>query len=286
MILSFHPCFDGDIQIILGDRSLDSAILKRISEADAIILPQACPQNLYEVCVGSGAHVFPNYNVRVRYPGKIGQARMFRDHGLPHPKTFAWESVAQFNQACPDSKHILPHKFPFLIKEDGRHEAEGIFFIEDRAGLRLALDGLALRETSGPRGFVTQDYVSCGGNVLRAVIVGARVLTYWKRASQPGQRITTISRGALIDPDWRPELQEEGKIQARALAEKTGINLAAVDVVFSAAEKEPEPFFLEINYYFGRRGLGGTEGYYALLYEAVREWLTGAGIDPRSVRPV
>jgi len=286
MILSFHPCFDGDIQIILGDRSLDAAILRRISKADAIILPQTCPQNLYEACAGSGAHVFPNYDARIRYPGKIGQARMFRDQGLSHPKTLAWESVARFNQACADSRHIPPHEFPFLIKEDRRHEAEGIFFIEDRAGLRLALDGLALGETSGARGFVTQDYVSCGGNVLRGVVIGTRVLTYWKRPTQPGQRITTISRGAVVDPAWRPDLQERGAMAAALLSEKTGINLGAIDIVFPMSDKDPEPLFLEINYYFGRRGLGGTEAYYGMLYQAIQHWLTEAGIDPRSVTPV
>jgi len=39
---------------------------------------------------------------------------------------------------------------------------------------------------------------------------------------------------------------------------------------------------LEINYYFGRRGLGGTINYYRLLYKAVQDWLEEAGFDPES----
>jgi len=132
-------------------------------------------------------------------------------------------------------------------------------------------------------GFVTQEYVPCGGNVLRAVVMGKRVITYWKRPCKPGQEITTISRGAIVDHDWQPDLQEKGKVQALILSDKTGINLAAIDFVFPLTEKDPNPLILEINYYFGRRGLGGTENYYSLLYEAIQDWLEQVGLDPESV---
>jgi len=285
MILSLHPCLDADIQIVLGDRPLDSAIRDAIRKADAIILPQACTQALYEVCLASAARVFPNYDARVRYPGKIGQARMFRDLRLRHPRTWSWESVKEFRDAHPETVDIA-HVMPFLIKEDRRHEAEGIFWVEDREGLSQALNDLSRREQPDRRGFVTQEVIPCEGNVLRAVIVGKRVITYWKRPRQPGQLITTISRGALIDPDWRPDLQEKGRGSARELMAKTGINLAAVDFVFPVHEKNPEPLFLEINYYFGRRGLGGTETYYRLLHETIQEWLRELGVSPGSIKLV
>jgi len=173
---------------------------------------------------------------------------------------------------------------PFFIKEDRRHEAEGIFWVENREGLREALNDLIRREKPGSRGFVTQEVIPCEGNVLRAVIVGKYVITYWKRPREPGQQITTISRGAVIDPDWRPDLQNKGRVSAGELQAKTGINLAAVDFVFPMDEINSEPLFLEINYYFGRRGLGGTETYYRLLHEAVQEWVRELGRDPESVR--
>ncbi|MCP4666156.1 MAG: hypothetical protein GY849_07295 [Deltaproteobacteria bacterium] len=109
-------------------------------------------------------------------------------------------------------------------------------------------------------------------------------MTYWKRPGKPGQRITTIRRGAVIDHHWRQDLQEKGKAETQALSGQTGINLAAVDFVFPLNEKDPDPFFLEINYYFGRRGLGGTERYYELLYQALQEWLAEAGFDPKSIQ--
>ena len=32
---------------------------------------------------------------------------------------------------------------------------------------------------------------------------------------------------------------------------------------------------LEINYFFGRKGLGGSEAYYKILHEEIRTWLDG-----------
>jgi ribosomal protein S6--L-glutamate ligase len=147
----------------------------------------------------------------------------------------------------------------------------------------MAFDYLGRRERSGLPGFVSQEFIPSEGNVLRAVIIGKSVITYWKRPSRPGRVITTISRNAMIDHHWRPDLQEKGRKQALSLSEKTGINLAAIDFVFPVADDDPAPFFLEINYFFGRRGLGGSEDYYRLLYQAVRDWLAENGLDPEPV---
>ena len=114
--------------------------------------------------------------------------------------------------------------------------------------------------------------------------MGKKITTYWKRPSRPGQIITTIRRGAVVDHQWRPDLQKRGRIAARKLTAQTGINMAAVDFLYANSEKDPEPYFLEINYYFGRKGLGGSERYYELLYQAIRDWLREGGLNPDDVR--
>ena len=285
MILSFHPCFDADVQIILGSRPLDSGDLKLIRKAKAIILPQALKADLHEACSKSDAVLFPHYKIRFIYPGKIGQSLMFRDFGYPHPQTLRWSTVQEFKKRHPGAESF-PHKLPFVIKDDRSHEAEGICLVEDRHSLSKALTRLQHRESSGLSVFITQAYVASNGNVLRTVIIGKRFTTYWKRPSRPGQIITTISHGAIIDHHWRQDLQEKGKKQACALSKTTGINVAAVDFVFDLPDKDPEPLFLEINYYFGRRGLGGSEKYYNLLYQAIQDWLAEVGLNPSSVRLV
>jgi ribosomal protein S6--L-glutamate ligase len=282
MILSFHPCFDTDVQVILGDRRLDSADLQLIRDAKAIILPQTCLKELYDACSASSSAVFPSYEMRFKYPGKMGQSILFKDFGFLHPETLRWRTAEEFKKAYPASKEF-PHGLPFFIKDDKSHEADGVFLVKDMPSLSMAFDYLGRRERSGLPGFVSQEFIPSEGNVLRAVIIGKSVITYWKRPSRPGRVITTISRNAMIDHHWRPDLQEKGRKQVLSLSGKTGINLAAVDFVFSIADKDPEPFFLEINYYFGRRGLGGTEKYYRLLYEAIQYWLEEVGLDPKSV---
>ena len=281
MILSFHPCFTADHQIILGSRSLNEEDRRLIRSAHAVILPQGRAEGVFHDCQDSKTPMFPNYDMRQAYPGKVGQSRLFQKFQLPHPRTFRWERVDALKKAPKP-----PHEFPFVVKDDRSHEAQGVFMVKNSDSLKTALGFLALKEGVENKGLVSQDFVASGGNVLRAVIMGNRILTYWKRPANPGQLITTISKGALIDHGWRPDLQEKGKNQARLLAKRTGINLAAVDFVFSLSKKDPGPLFLEINYYFGRRGLGGMDAYYRLLFQAIQDWIKGIGLDPETVELV
>jgi len=279
MILSFHPCLVADAQIILGDRALNPEDLSLISRADAIILPQGCSHALYRACRNSRASLFPDYGARFQYPGKVGQGRLFQEMNWAHPETGIWPSVEEWKNSCRQTG-ALPHRTPFLLKANGSHEGEGIFVIRDAAALEAALTSLRLFERSGSYGFISQELIPSDGNVLRAVVMGKRVTTYWKRAKSPAEIITTISKGAWLDEEWKPDLQEKGESEARRFSEESGINLAAMDFAFPFADPDPKPLILEINYYFGRRGLGGSLRYYRLLYEAVREWLADRGFDP------
>jgi ribosomal protein S6--L-glutamate ligase len=283
MILSFHPCFDADVQIVLGDRNLCSRDLKLIGKAEAVILPQGCPFRLYRACSCSDAHLFPNYEARFNYPGKIGQSLLFEKLKCRYPETLRWPTVQAFKEAHGNFE-IPPHALPFLIKSDRGHEGEGIYLVKDENSLKTALERLSLMEKPEHSGFVTQAFVPSEGNVLRAVILGNRVETYWKRPVQAGSVITTVSRGARTDSLWRPRLQEKGAVEARAFSDSSGVNLAAVDFVFPLSEPDPEAYFLEVNYYFARRGLGGSLSYYKMLYDAIRGWLTEVNVDPGSLK--
>ena len=285
MILSLHPCIVADIQIILGDRTLNSEDLDLIREADAIILPQSCSFDLYKVCKDSSALTFPNYGIRFQYPGKVGQSLLFKELALPYPETIQWPSVKRFKTSYPRLGDI-PHGLPFLIKADRGHEGAGVYVITDQRDLEWSLKRLRRLEKEGISGFISQELIPSNGNVLRAVILGERTITYWKRTESHDKIIATISQGAKIEEGWRTDLQEKGKIQAQKLSRATDINLAAIDFVFPFDCPDPQPLFLEINYYFGRRGLGGSLNFYRLLFEAVQEWLKVNGLDPKSIELV
>ena len=99
MILSFNPVIDADVQIILGDRALHDRERALIQEAEAVVLPQGCPQELYESCAEAGTRHFPNYEMRFKYPGKTGQARLFEDFGFP---SVSIRSRSAFNTGVSD----------------------------------------------------------------------------------------------------------------------------------------------------------------------------------------
>jgi ribosomal protein S6--L-glutamate ligase len=84
-----------------------------------------------------------------------------------------------------------------------------------------------------------------------------------------------LAKGAIIDAQADPELQELAISETNAFCKKTKIDLAGFDFLFS---DEKEPFFLEINYFFGRRGLGGSEKYYQMLIEEITNWLNRKGL--------
>jgi ribosomal protein S6--L-glutamate ligase len=80
-----------------------------------------------------------------------------------------------------------------------------------------------------------------------------------------------VAQGGEVDAESDPGLQAAGRERVKHFCKLTGINLAAFDLVFSPDEEEP--VFLEINYTFGRTGLGGSEKFYGSLQEAVNRWL-------------
>jgi ribosomal protein S6--L-glutamate ligase len=284
MILSFHPCLVADHQVILGDRPLDRRDFSLISDAEVIILPQTCSLDLYNACAGTSALLFPHYAARFKYPGKVGQSRLFSETGCVHPRTCIWGGVEEWEDA--GSIEGFPHELPFLIKTNRGHEGEGVFLIEDQESLEASLEQLRLGEDIGSSGFISQELIPAEGNALRVVIMGREMISYWKRPGKPGRIISSLGRDARIDREWRRDLQEMGRAESEKIANMTGINLAALDFVFPLSEARPRPHILEINYYFGRRGLGGSERFYRLLYETVQQWLESKGIDPHPLRLV
>jgi ribosomal protein S6--L-glutamate ligase len=168
MILSFHPCFTGDNQIILGARKLKDEELGLIQKAQAIILPQSCSAELYQACRQSSALLFPCFDVRFQYPGKVGQALLFERLNLRYPLTRIWSNVDEFQRSC-RAPQAFPHALPFLIKTDQDHEGTGVFLIENQAMLKAGLERLA-----GSQPFISQDFIPAQGNVLRTIVIGPK----------------------------------------------------------------------------------------------------------------
>ncbi len=274
MILSFHPCFMGDKNILCAGRPPGPEELRAVKRADAVVLPQGCSRALYEIASSNCPHVFPNYRFRFNYPDKLGQIQLFRKKRLPHPNTHTYLSVRDFSASL-DNKPTLPFDFPFVFKFSWGGEGDTVFLIQSDQELKDVFKQTLMYEQSGHKGFLIQEYIH-SDRTLRIALIGGTMISYWRLQNREDHLGTSVSKGARIDPDADPELTTVAVKHLQGFCQKTGINLAAFDVIFSA-DNRTLPFFLEINYFFGRRGLGGSERYYQILETEIKRWLDRLG---------
>jgi ribosomal protein S6--L-glutamate ligase len=272
MILSFHPCFEADENGLCAGRLPDENDLARIRAADAVVLPQGCSQELYRMVSRNCARFFPDYTARFAYPGKLGQARLFRETGACHPDTMIFERFRDYLKFCQNHEH-LPFPYPFVLKMDWGGEGDNVHLIASAEELDRRIEQVKACEATGQRGFLIQRYVPSGFRSLRVVVVYQKTLSYWRSHDRPGCFCASLSKGARMDQDSDPGLQEMAVQAVSAFCVKTGINLAGFDVLFSSEDNPPAPLLLEINYFFGRQGIGGSEAYYALLVEQIHRWI-------------
>ncbi|MCF8068235.1 MAG: glutathione synthase [Desulfobacterales bacterium] len=274
MVLSFHTCFEADQNIICAGREPNADDLEAIRKADAVILPQGCRQDLYEMARENCEHVFPNYDARYKYPWKIGQAHLFEEMGVPHPRTIPFSSVDAPQTESGRTSLKIPFDLPFVFKFDWGGEGEGVFLVPTEIKFRKMLAVARQFEASGHRGFIIQEYIPCSNKNLRVTIVGDQFFSYWRVVDSKDDIFTANLRtGARIDRDSEPDFQKAAIESVKDFCKKTGINLAGFDFIFSEDDPKKTPLFLEINYFFGRKGLGGSEKYYEILVEEIYKWL-------------
>lgn len=266
--LSYNRCIETNNNRILRDDVPCAEDICAMRQADAIILPQGCRKSLYFAARRACPHVFPNYDVFFAFPDKTGQAALFKKMGVPHPQTLSFECVSHYSGIS------LPFPYPFVFKFGWGGEGNNVFLIQSAADLHQCLVKAAGYEQQGRRGFIVQEYVATGGLSLRVVVIGKDFYSYW-RSLDGGGFYTNLARGAVIDYESFPHLQEKAVAELRDFCVETGINLAGFDFLFDADDIEQNPLFLEINFCFRCRGLGGVDMYHRYLEKAVKAWLAG-----------
>ena len=274
MIVSFHPLFEADKNIICAGREPGADDLAAVKAAEAVILPQGCRQSLYEMARDNCRHVFPDYAIRFNYPGKIGQMRLFQKNGTAHPHAETYASLADFRRQYGDDLKDIAFELPYVFKFDWGGEGETVYLINSRKDLKTVLQNAADFERSGQKGFLLQEYVPTEGKTLRVVIIGRTLISYWRIQEDTDSFLSSVSRGARIDAALEPERQNVAKVFVKNLCNKTGINLAGFDVIFAPVKEYIKPLMLEINYFFGRRGLGGSDAFYEILKSEIDNWLS------------
>ncbi len=278
MILSFHPVIEADRNLIVAGRQPGEGDLGAIKQADAVIVSQGCSEALYRLARGNCAHVFPNLDVRFDYPGKCGQIELFGRLGISHPPTRCYDSVGAFR------RQRAAVEFPAVVKLDWGGQGETVFKVTHPGQLDETLNLVAGFEATGQQGFLIQQFIPGDQRALRVVVIGTTMLSYWRRQEISGCFGTSVAGGAAIDHEADPELQATGRAAALEFCKQTGLQLAGFDFIFSERSGHAgagEPLMLEINYYFGRTGLGGSGNYYRILEAEVDKWLAGLGLKRR-----
>ncbi len=275
MILSFHPIIEADRNIICAGREPDEEDLSAIRAADAVILPQGCRETLYRMARQNCPSIFPNLDVRFDYPGKRGQIRLFQRYALDHPETQAFDSTEAYGDRNPRIE------MPAVVKFDWGGQGDTVFKVTNEDELTSAIGKAKAHELTGQYGFLIQRFVDAGSRSLRVVVIGERLISYW-RTQVPGALFGTgVADGATIDHQSDPDLQQAAIDVARSFCHHTGLQLGGFDFIFDEAGNHARPdmpLALEINYYFGRTGLGGSDRYYELLQEETDTWLATLGL--------
>jgi ribosomal protein S6--L-glutamate ligase len=273
MIVSYHPLFEADRNITCAGREPNAEDLAVIRDAQAVILGQGCYQSLYEMARANCPNVFPNYEARFKYPGKFGQTILFRELNTNHPSTEIYSDIALFQKKYRNSPDQLTSRYPLVFKLDWGGEGETVYRATGTEDLQKLLTQFADFEKTGQSGFLLQEFVPSGDRSLRVVVIGQQIVSYWRIQQNRGAFHTSLNKGAVIDSKAEPALQQKAVAVVKKLCQKTGINLAGFDVIFSAEIDDPDPMLLEINYFFGRKGLGGSEAYYKILHQEIQTWL-------------
>jgi len=273
MILSFHPRVKGDVNLRLTLKGLFSdEEAKVIASCRAAIVTQSIKAHQYAACKEYCPNLFPDYTHRFGFEGKYGNIDLFRRFNAPHPETARYKSVEDFRFShFKNQEPIMP--YPLVLKGDRGGGGWAVFLVENERDLMMRLDILADESLHPTKRFIAQEYVPHGGTDLRVVVIGDTSHGYWRCQLKPGEFRNNVGRGAVINYDIDPELRDEGISCVEYFCSKSGINLAAFDVLFDRSQKTPKPLLSEINFLFGRKGLGGSPRFYKLLNEAVRRWI-------------
>lgn len=273
MIVSFHPCFEADLNRLCAGRPPNRQDRKAIQAARAVILPQGCDEALHRLARAHCPNVFPNWNARFDYPGKVGQIRLFRKTAVAHPRSYLFKNSAEYDTCNRYQPIQAVEPYPYVFKFNYGGEGASVFLVQSEAELDSMLQLGLQQEQNGWPGFLIQRYIPSGHRCLRVCVIGRRFTAYWRVQKNKKRFVASLSQGGAIDAVSDPHLRQEAIRATQAFCRQTGINLAGFDFIFHTRAKNPKPLFLEINYFFGRKGLGGSQAFYQILEKEIRAWI-------------
>jgi ribosomal protein S6--L-glutamate ligase len=259
-LVSFHHRIRLDCNLPPLSCLYDEETKRLVRGAKGVLMPKYLSPARYRAISKLANSHFPDLTGRFYYRGKATQIRLFRRLGIDHPETrlFPTPDAAIFGLETEGP----PLAYPFVVKGDSGGGGHAVFPAESEKDY---LDRLKLLPEDEP--VLAQRWVEHGGMDLRVVVVGSKVKSYFRVGG--GSFYNNVCRGAVIDYGLHPEKQAAGKSLALKVSKLAGIDMAGFDVMFP---EEGPPLLIEVNFFFGKKGLGGPEGFDELFLDAVMEW--------------
>jgi ribosomal protein S6--L-glutamate ligase len=279
MILSYHPCFEADKNRLCAGRKPGTDDLEAILAANAVILPQGCHEPLYTMARNNCKHVFPNFDAKFKHRGKIGQIQLFQKIDAAHPRTETHIDIDAFSMHYGGFPEKPNFDIPFVFKFDWGGDGDHVYLIQSAEDFSRMLQIAGEYENSGQKGFIIQEYIPANNRSLRVVVIGRTIVSYWRIQRNANHILSNVSKGAMIDYDFDTDLQKAAIKSVKNFCSQTSINLAGFDILFSFQSKVQTPLFLEINYFFGRQGLGGSDKFYDILTREILNWIKSIGLS-------
>ena len=259
--VSFYPQIPMEENLSVF-QSLDvPGVRELIIGAAGVVVPRYILPRRYEAITKLAKHWFPCLRAKHVYEGKTRQIRLFRELNIRHPESLLFgnsaELLSHFN-----SKGV-PWEYPVVLKGDLGGGGSGVFPIYCPDDLTRHIGKIPPEQP-----ILFQRWVEHGGKDLRVVTYGQDLAVSYFRVGG-GQFYNNVCRGGRMDHDGWPEQQAKGVKASQALCRRAKIDIAGFDLMFP---DEGEPVFVEINFNFGRKGLGGMAGHRRYEIEAVTLW--------------
>jgi len=241
--------------------TLHQEYLELLSGATGVLMPKYFSPVRYRKVSSIATNHFPNLSPRYSYRGKAEQIKLFGRYGFNYPETTVYNTPKSAHKAL--NRNNISFDRPFVLKGDKGGGGSQVFPIKGKSDFRHYLDHLHPEEP-----VLLQEWIQNDGMDLRIVMVGDIIKSYFRIGSD--SFYNNISKGAEISYDLYPEKQKLGIKMVNQLSSKENINLAAFDVMFAPSGS---PYFLEINFLFGTKGLGGSRGYEKIFRQAINNWM-------------
>ncbi len=251
----------------------DKKLLTLVGGALGVILPVYLSPVRYRAITHHAKDWFPNLEPRFLYKGKCSQIELFRQSGVRHPESILFHSPSAMVEAVQWGR--LSWEYPFVMKGDSGGGGVSVFPVHDHKDLQRGCAKLKRNEPA-----LVQRWIQHGGRDLRVVVYGDRAFSYFRVGD--GSFYNNVCRGGRLDHRSHEAMQQRGRLAVLKLCGKASIHVAGFDLMFP---DEGPPVFVEINFHFGRKGLGGTGQHRRHMGEAIQRWCAMKGNRQTNVTP-